>query len=82
MQATNFKITEELKDKYGLTVCTFGEVDVESGHLWWRKTQTFELFKTTIYWRFKHTGRFTPDCLYIDAHEAAYRAERLLEAKK
>jgi hypothetical protein len=57
MKLSNFKLIA-VTDKYN-----HATVDVETGHLWWKRKECKLIAKPIkeTYWRFTDSGRFTPD---------------------
>jgi len=61
MKITNFELTKTTGNSY-LNYIYHALVDVETGMLWWKKTNRLEVQKPYAgFWIFVETGKFTPN---------------------
>lgn len=70
MKLSNFRVLSERQLGYGADI--FAQVDVTTGSLWWKKTETRTINKPPagVFWFFVDSGVFTP----------GYQAEMLFNA--
>jgi hypothetical protein len=60
VKLSNFKLIDSKKDGHFNYKYT-AEVDVTTGHLWWRRTERKKIFRERgWYWFFVDTGEYTP----------------------
>jgi len=67
MKLSNFKLIEKKKEGF-VTYSYRATVEVETGLLWWKKTETKEIRKGRydVFWHFIDTGKFTPGFVVKD----------------
>jgi len=69
MKISNFRLTGTHVGRYKMDKEFYATVDVETGYLWWKKTQEFEIRRSYgRHWYFVETGRYTP---FYDVEELA-----------
>lgn len=75
MKINNFRIVKEELDLLGRKIVV-AEVDVTTGFLFWKKTQTRTVMKgpSSYSWFFTDDGEWTPD-LVMDRLFRAYKAK-------
>ncbi len=55
MKISNFKYTESNSYEF-----LYATIDIETGHLFWKKVTTEKIFKRRLHWAFVKNGEFTP----------------------
>lgn len=90
MKITNFKRTGEFSTEpnsplKALFVTELATVDVTTGFLWTKKTETKEVFREKLtFWRFTETGEHTPGYVVEDlakVYDARGIRDKFLEAR-
>lgn len=91
MKISNFKRTGEICTKpdsplNALFMTEIATVDVTTGFLWTKKTETKEVFRETLtFWRFTDTGEYSPGFVVeglAKAHDAKIIRDKFLEARE
>lgn len=60
MKISNFRDCKELPRKQFESAAYVAKVDVTTGYLWWKKTETKEVGSSFSIWHFLKTGKLTP----------------------
>ena len=76
MTFSNFKIDKTIM-KYNIIWEEYGTVDITTGVWLWKKTNTHQVFKTAMNWKFVETGKWTPG-LHVENLERSYKAKIVL----
>lgn len=78
MQVSNFR-DYEIVGKSFLNRRYKAKVDITTGILWWKKTESREIFRDlSDFWRFAESGQYVPG-LRTEALEAAYCAKHNID---
>jgi hypothetical protein len=73
MEIKNFRVND---DYYGISPRR-AKIDVTTGALWWKRTETIDIFNSPLdgYWRSLKDG--TPMMIIGDSSERAYEANKV-----